>query len=82
MSYAHIPEYFWQALIFVILALIGIFFLNLLTFYRALSQVQSSNQEIKSNNVWLMFIPLFSSIYAFILYLCFVHNILGENWKL
>ena len=68
MSYAHIPEYFWQALIFVILALIGIFFLNLLTFYRALSQVQSSNQEIKPNNVWLMFIPLFSSIYAFILY--------------
>ena len=72
MNYSNFGDYLQGPVLaiffFFLLVVLGIFFLNLLTFHRALLQVQPSNQLIAPNNVWLMFIPLFSSIYAFILY--------------
>jgi hypothetical protein len=46
----------------------GLLYLNLLTYHRALLEVKPSNRMTEPGNVWLMFIPLFSLVYAFILY--------------
>lgn len=54
--------------IFVILIAIAIGVLYLLTLQNTLKQVETANRQVAPGNVWLMLIPLFSLVYAFILY--------------
>ena len=55
-------------ILFALLIGIGIGVLYLLTLQNTLKQVDESNRKVAPANVWLMFIPLFNLVYAFILY--------------
>jgi hypothetical protein len=56
--------------VMLIALLIGIAILvaYLLTLQNVLKEIGPANRAVQPNNVWLMLIPLFSTIYAFILY--------------
>lgn len=54
-----------------IVVIIGAIVLNvlyLLTLQNTLKEVDPSRRQVPAANVWLMFIPLFNIVYAFILY--------------
>jgi len=54
-------------LIFLLIALvIAIFYL--LNLQNLMNSIKEENREVSPGNVWLMLIPVFSLIYAFILY--------------
>lgn len=58
-------------LAFVLIILAGailVFVLYLKNLQDLLKEVSDVNREVPAANVWLMFIPIFSMIYAFILY--------------
>ena len=56
------------AIIFAVLIGVTIMVFYLLNLQNALKQVGESRRLVPPSNVWLMFIPLFNLIYAFILY--------------
>ena len=59
----------WQMI--MILIIIGAIVLNvffLLTLQNTLKEVDPALRKVPPSNVWLMFIPIFSVVYAFILY--------------
>ncbi len=63
---------FGPAQVLLLIVIIGgVIVLNvfyLLTLQNTLKEVDPSRRQVPPSNVWLMFIPLFSMVYAFILY--------------
>lgn len=59
---------FLAIILLVLAAVIVVFVLYLKNLQDLLKEVSDSNREVPAANVWLMFIPVFSIIYAFILY--------------
>ena len=55
-------------IVFIILICIVVGILYLLTLQNLLKRVQPENRVVDPGNVWLMLIPIFNLIYAFILY--------------
>lgn len=55
-------------LVIFLLIILVIYILYLLTLQNALKRVSVGNRTISPGNVWLMLIPIFNIIYAFILY--------------
>lgn len=55
-------------LIFIGLIALVVGILYLLTLQNVLKRVRPENRSVDPSNVWLMLIPLFNLIYAFILY--------------
>jgi hypothetical protein len=53
-------------IIAIIALIVAIFYL--LTLQNLLNRVKPENRTVEPSNVWLMLIPLFSLVYAFILY--------------
>jgi hypothetical protein len=53
--------------IFVIIALVITIF-YLLNLQNLMKSIKEENREVPPGNVWLMLIPIFSTIYSFILY--------------
>ena len=54
-------------LVFLLIALV-VAILYLLNLQNLMKSIKEENREVSPGNVWLMLIPLFSLVYAFILY--------------